>query len=301
MNDRGPGGPAFQKVRVHEPARAVLREALGADAGELELLMRVSRAGCSEGLPTVRLFAYRRSELVACVKQIPKQPPVDRERIAACYTRFADRPSFTVPRLLATSEDADYHYFVEEAVQARNLAVLVAGGTLTIAAASAVLDAVLLELWALTGEVSDDLIRHTAETLLATADTIFGDQPLRGIVDTAFAALRRDHSAELRTALTTHDIIASNVLHADGRTWLVDFDLASETAFFGLDYIRAWALSPGLRAPQPTPPFASATSYRLCRRRSCRRHCARSCDVTRKTSSSAWHSPSTTIAPHFAQ
>lgn len=252
-------------IGLNESVRAVIQSALGLAANELEVLVRVSPTGWSHRLPSLRHFAYRGHELVACVKQIPKQRGSDAACVGACYSRFTDRPSFTVPRLLGTAEDAEHVYYIEEAVPARSLATLMASGALSAEAAGAVLDAVLLDVWAMAGEVEDSRVRQSANALRAAADAVFGDELMHALAMAAVAELERAHRAELRTVLTTHDITAANVLHGGGRTWLTDFDLAAETAFFGIDYVRAWFHSPPLRAPQAAPPFTSPDAYRLYR------------------------------------
>jgi glycosyltransferase involved in cell wall biosynthesis len=250
-------------VGGNEAVQAALTRALGVPTDDLQVLVRVSPTGWSHRLPALRHFVYRGRELVACVKQIPRHRGPDATSVRACYKRFAARPSFTVPRLLGSSEDTEHLYFVEEAVRARSLTALVASGALTAEAAAAMLEAVLLDVWSLAGGVDDAQVRRSADALLAAADAIFGSQSTRALAASAIAELERAHRDELCTVLTTHDITTANLLRDDaGRVWLTDFDLAAETAFFGLDYVRSWQHSAPLRPPS-TSPFTSRQSYHL--------------------------------------
>lgn len=253
-------------IGLNDSVRAQIQRALDAPDTPLEVLVRVSPTGWSHRLAALRHFVYRDRELVACVKQIPKHRAPDAEAVTTCYRRFAERPRFGVPRLLGSAEDAEHLYFIESAVPGRSLAALVAAGTLSAEAAAELLDGVLLDVWEQSIEADEALVERSAGHLLAAADAVFRDEPMRALAAAAIAALRTAHRAELRAVLTSHDITAANVLHDDaGRTWLTDFDLAGETTFFGIDCVRSWLHSSPLQPPQPPPSFAAPAARPLYR------------------------------------
>ncbi len=250
---------------------AVLRTALAEGLGlapeatdALSLVLCVSGTGWSHGGPGIRYFAYRDGEVVASVKQLPRSRQPDIAHVRECYERFAAADGFRVPKLLAAREDAEHFYLVEEFAAAPNLTTLVAAEQLSAAQAAEILERVLLAVWALSRPAAAELVERATADLRAAAAELFDGQPVLALVEGALVGLRAEGADGLRRTLTTRDITAANVLYdPDGTVWLTDFDLATETPFFGLDYYRAFFLSAPLQPPRP-PAFLSPGAYRLC-------------------------------------
>ena len=246
--------------------RELLASALGLPPSEidgLELLAHVSAMGRSHVEPGLRLFAYRGASPLASVKRLPKPDAHTRDLVVSCYTRLAGGDGFRVPELLAWREDDDHLYLVESIVPGRSLAELLAADAISADHAAERLDAVLRDLWTRGAPADRADIEHQAEALRRAAIVLFEDQRARDLVDAVLTTLRERHPDALRRVLTTRDVHSFNV-HLDdaGQTWLTDFDLADEVAFFGLDVVRTWVHSAPL-VPPPRPPFIAADAYRL--------------------------------------
>ncbi|MEO8604730.1 MAG: glycosyltransferase [bacterium] len=260
-------GSGQLSVALPAVLRTALAEALGLSAAAvdgLQMLVHFSHTGWSHHVPAARFFLFRDGAPVATVKRIPRYRAVSRAHIFAAYDHLAGATRFLVPRQLAAVEDQHAIYVVETMIVAPNLAGALARGAIDPATAAAALDAVLHGIWDLRRPLDDATLQQNRAALHAAAEAVLGDQPARVMVEAALHRLVEQHRDEFATVFTTHDVHTGNVLRqSNGQLWLTDFDLAGSTAFFGLDYYRAWFLSAPLHQPAAPPAWISPAAMRL--------------------------------------
>jgi len=188
----------------------------------------------------VRFHVEEKGRPIATVKSIPADGRFDIEAVRAAYAWHARGREYRPVRLLGEHIANNRLLLVEEFVHnTRTLDDLIEQGSASPEDATLRMARIADDMWRL-GETPDaELLETELVKLRPGFNAVIESPRLREHLFRAFRDMMLARAPELRTVLSTRDLIGRNLLFSPaGECILVDFDLAHRTMLFCLDVAR---------------------------------------------------------------